>query len=436
MNVDQLRLRASRHGRDPEHGRHVRLELDRDRRAEAAERRRRPRARSLLALAAARLGVPVAVAGRLAAGSSRAAAGRSPTASSSSGGCSGCALPAPLLAAGQRRRRSRSPPTGSSGSRGCRGSTSRRRWRAPTSTSTTCACRGCCTARLVRPLGQGAYGDGTLARRRLGRRELDRRARRRARRAARRPPRGRRLAGVRRDPGGGAAAGRLRATRRRDLRERGPLRADARARRGRAGAGAHAGPRRAIVDAALAAAAHTVSAELRLPLPGPHADRPELRGRRRHACAAAIVLCNTQDAYAMRDKLALVLGLPTEPDPRPVLGGRELVRQRPGALRHRRGGGDPLAARRRAGAASVHALGRARLGQLRPGGARRPAPGVPTSAGNIVGFDYTALEHPADVDGLGRRRCRTSASRLHPPGLGSADGLNSGHAVRDAELAA
>ena len=35
------------------------------------------------------------------------------------------------------------------------------------------------------------------------------------------------------------------------------------------------------VDAALASAAHTVSGTLQVPLPGPHADRPELCGRRR-----------------------------------------------------------------------------------------------------------------------------------------------------------
>ena len=138
--------------------------------------------------------------------------------------------------------------------------------------------------RLVRPLGQGAYGDGTLARRRLGRRELDRRARRRARRAARRLPRRRRLAGVRRDPGGRAAEGRL-PRRRRGISGSGNLfctrcaRSTRPGRRRRATSSLAGDPRRC----ASPSAAHTVSAELRLPLPGPHADRPELRGRRRDA---------------------------------------------------------------------------------------------------------------------------------------------------------
>ena len=45
-----------------------------------------------------------------------------------------------------RRRRRRCPVTDSSGSRACRGSTSRRRSRAPMSTSTASGCPGCCTA--------------------------------------------------------------------------------------------------------------------------------------------------------------------------------------------------------------------------------------------------------------------------------------------------
>ena len=61
--------------------------------------------------------------------------------------------------------------------------------------------------RVVRPRGQGAYGDGTAPKIALGRRELDQAHPGRAGRPHERLPRRRRADGVRRDPGGGAAEG-------------------------------------------------------------------------------------------------------------------------------------------------------------------------------------------------------------------------------------
>ena len=59
-----------------------------------------------------------------------------------------------------RRARSRSASTSSS-ARARRASTSRTRSPASTRTSTTSACPGMLHGRIVRPRGQGAYGDGT-----------------------------------------------------------------------------------------------------------------------------------------------------------------------------------------------------------------------------------------------------------------------------------
>ena len=279
--------------------------------------------------------------------------------------------------------------------------------------------------RLVRPLGQGAYGDGTLA----GIVSVDERSiaglgdARVVRRGdfARR----RRLAGVRRDPGRVSAEGRLPRPAARSRAAGTCSRQMRDARRRRAGAGAHAGAARATSTRRSPAAAHTVARELRLPLPGPHADRPELRGRRRDRRPARSCSANTQDAYAMRDKLSALLGLPDEPDPGAVLGGCEHVRQQPGPLRRRRGGGGDVAARGRARAAPVHALGRARLGQLRPGHPR------PTCAA-VLTARATSSRSTTRPTASRRSRCASDATTqnagipLAPPGLGAADTINSG----------
>ena len=114
------------------------------------------------------------------------------------------------------------------------------------------------------------------------------------------------------------------------------------------------------------------------PYNGARADRPELlpsptSTRER----ARSIYSNTQDIYGARGRtIATAL---TRPAARPIqrpgdlLRGLELVRQRHDPRRLRRGGGVHVAGRRQAGARAVHALGRARLGQLRPGDdVRRP----------------------------------------------------------------
>ena len=85
--------------------------------------------------------------------------------------------------------------------------------------------------------------------------------------------------------------------------------------------------------------------------------------------SSALVLTNTQGTFRLRTFMANALNMPREADPHPVRRGLERFRTlRVG--RCRRCGSDHLAAARRyAGAPPVHALGRPRLGQLRPAGA-------------------------------------------------------------------
>ena len=93
-----------------------------------------------------------------------------------------------------------------------------------------------------------------------------------------------------------------------------------------------------------------------------------------------------------------ILGLPLEPDPRRVLGGRGSFGNGPARFDTGVGGRGDVAARRRAGAAAVHALGRARLGQLQPRGAGRPARRASTRTGSIVALRLHRVRDPRDVD--------------------------------------
>ena len=127
------------------------------------------------------------------------------------------------------------------------------------------------------------------------------------------------------------------------------------------------------VDAAIATAARSVSATYAYHYQGHMPIGP--------SCAVAdvtpngaLVLANPQDAFRLRDRLGRrSSALPAQPSARPVLGGCEHVREQPVAVRHGRSGGGDVPACGRAGPPAVHALGRARLGQLQPGGARRHA---------------------------------------------------------------
>ena len=285
--------------------------------------------------------------------------------------------------------------------------------------------------RLIRPLGQGAYGDGTLTQIvSIDERSIaglgDARVVRRGDFARRR-----RLTGVRRDPGGGSAEGRLPQPAA-DLGQREPLLA-----------------RCATLDAAgLAPAAHAD--------PGGRRRRGDRRRRRTRSRASyayhyqghmpigpscaigdvtatgALVLGNMQDAYGMRVN---ALGAPRaarEPDQGAVLGGREHVRQQPGPVRRGRGGRGDVPARGRAGAAPVHALGRARLGQLRPGHPR------PTCAAGLTAR-ATSSRWTTPRYGIPSISMRSDATTqnvgipLAPAGLGAGRHDQLGHPVRDPE---
>ena len=85
----------------------------------------------------------------------------------------------------------------------------------------------------------------------------------------------------------------------------------------------------------------------------------------------AVIYSNGQDSYVARPRVAADPRAAGQLGALPLLRGRRLVRRPSGPLRRPAGGRADLAARGRAGAAAVHALGRARLGRLRPELARR-----------------------------------------------------------------
>ena len=278
MNVDQLVFVRQDTNVTPEHRRDLRVELDRPAGQRAASARARPPGRALLALASQQLGVPAA-SPHACAGGVVSGGGRSVTYGALVGGrLLGVPLPAPILDPGQAPAKPISAYrlVGHLADAAPRHPGEGRR--APTPTSTTSGCPGCCTAASSGRSGRGptATGrspgssrstSGSIAG--LG----DARVVRRGDFARRR-----RLAGVRRDPGGRAARGRLPQPAR-DLREREPV-------LGRCAtldAAGLAPPRTQVqegdVDAAIAARGAHGRPELRLPLPGPHADRPELRDR-------------------------------------------------------------------------------------------------------------------------------------------------------------
>ena len=134
------------------------------------------------------------------------------------------------------------------------------------------------------------------------------------------------------------------------------------------------------VDAALARAAHVVSATYRGPYQSHGAMAPN--------CAvadvtsdAALVICSSQAIYLTRFGLAPLLGLAARQDPRAVRRGLEHLRQQL-LRRGRERGRDPLAGSRQAGAAPAQPRRRARLGQLWPRAALRGACGrrLPTAS--------------------------------------------------------
>ena len=128
------------------------------------------------------------------------------------------------------------------------------------------------------------------------------------------------------------------------------------------------------VGAGFAGAAKMVSRELLHRLPGARRARPELLGRRRRRPNGATILCASQGPYLLH---AQRRSRPRSALPADLGARRGLPRLghlRPQHLRRRQHlRGAAVAGGRQAGAGAVHALGRARLGPVRPRpGDRRP----------------------------------------------------------------
>jgi CO/xanthine dehydrogenase Mo-binding subunit len=375
---------------------------------------------SLLSLASARLGVPVGaltVAGGVVSGG-----GRSVSYGDLVGGrLIGVGLPSPLLRPG-------APPSKPVPSYSLVGISQMPRLDIPAKVAGTYVyvhnirVPGMLHGRLVRPLGQGAYGDGTLA----GVVSVD----------------GSSIAGF----------GDARVVQRGDFlgvvasREYDAIQAAARlkvtfrtAPAGMAGSGNLFGQMRALdaagsapartqtlegdPDSAIAAAAHSVSKsyafhyQAHVPI-GPSCAVADVTP------AGALVLCNTQDAYALRDKLSLVLGLPTR---------QVRVQYWEGASSF---GNSPARFDTGEAAAILSQLAGApvRLQYMRwdEHGWDNYAPAVladvsagADAAGNIVGFTYSSLEIPP-MSMASDAVMQSVGIPFNPPGLGAADGLNSG----------
>jgi CO/xanthine dehydrogenase Mo-binding subunit len=138
----------------------------------------------------------------------------------------------------------------------------------------------------------------------------------------------------------------------------------------------------------------------------------------------AFVRCNTQDAYAMRDKLSLILGMPTD---------RIRVQYWEGASSF---GNGPARFDTGEAAALLSQLAGApvRLQYMRwdEHGWDNYAPALladltagADARGNIVGFTFTSLEIPP-MSMASDAVMQNVGIPFNPPGIGAADGLNSG----------
>jgi len=276
--------------------------------------------------------------------------------------------------------------------------------------------------RVVRPLGQGAYGDGTLA----GVVAVDERsiAQFGDARVVRRGD----FLGVvaSREYDAIQAAARLRVTWRNapdGMAGSGNLFSQMRALDAAGEAPARTQLLQGVPDSAIAGAAHSARQTYAFHYQGHMPIGP--------SCAVAdvnsdgaLVLCNTQDAYAMRDKLALVLGLPVE---------QIRVQYWEGAISF---GNGPSRFDTGEAAAILSQLAGApvRLQYMRwdEHGWDNYAPAVlaevaagADAQGNIVGFTYTSLEIPP-MSMASDAVMQNVGIPFNPPGLGAADGLNSG----------
>ena len=151
-----------------------------------------------------------------------------------------------------------------------------------------------------------------------------------------------------------------------------PLEADARPRQRREGSGGDRVQQRQLRERLQVGCVHG-EPDLQDPLHGEHVDRPRVLRRRRdeerradlHQHAERIRHEDEHQDGARQGDGHVDAG---EPDPPHLLRGLERVRAGGAVQRREPGGGDHVGARRQAGAPAVHALGHARLGQLRPGG--------------------------------------------------------------------
>ena len=211
-----------------------------------------------------------------------------------------------------------------------------------------------------------ARPDGVRLRRadRLGRRELDHAHPERADRPQGRLPRRRRAAGVRRDPGGGAAEGQV------GRSAGGACRAAATSSRG---CGRSTAPARRVTSVRLADRANigdvdaalprrrTSSAGVRLADEHPHPDRAAVRGRRRDAAGRADLLGHA-GRRTRRGRRSRSSSVCRENQVRVTAARWAVASATAPVLRHRPGGGADVPGRRRAGARAADALGRDRLG--------------------------------------------------------------------------
>ena len=183
------------------------------------------------------------------------------------------------------------------------------------------------------------------------------------------------------------------------------------------------------VDAALARAAHVVSADVSRPVSVARRDGAELRGRRRDGRRRARDLLEPSDlSDALRP--GAVARLAARQDPRAVRRGLEHLRQQL-LRRGRERGRDPVAGSRQTRAAAAQPRGRARLGQLRPRAALRCACGRrcerQARRARLSGVDPRDGMARNGVAARARhRRRRPAATALPAPGPGGA-GLFSVH---------
>ena len=393
---------------------------------------------ALLALASANLGVPVGEPDGRARASSRAAARPSPTASSSATSCSTSSSATTTLNAGVAPAK----PVRASTSRSA--SPASQRVRHPGDRQRHAHVRrerprpGMLHGRVVRPRGQGAYGDGTNPVPLHGRRELDQAHPGRQDRPRRQLPRRRRAEGVRRDPGGRAAEGARGRIRRRSTGGRQPLEVACAtstppARRRRGSRRRRRRARRSSVDAAMASAAKTYSRDVQVPLPDARADRPERRGRGRDARTARSSTAHVKNGYGdTRPQIAAALntacdGSHVRPEPRPrrLLRGRELVRRRRRSTSTTASAAAILLARRSASrSASSGCAGTSTAGTT----TARPRCGTSRAAST-----RTASSSRWDATSIGMARVREDADRvamvgqpMPTPGTGPADTTYSG----------